>query len=128
MTDNHLPHDPAPQAPDVTERNLERLLEKAYKPEVPDAEFAGRVRDRLAAAARERAPATVPLPRPTFRRRALIALAVAAAIVALAFLLNALTTPTVRVDEPDGSFVEKGPEGAPRQPAPDRGPALEQRG
>jgi len=32
MTDNHLPHDPAPQAPDVAERNLERLLEKAYKP------------------------------------------------------------------------------------------------
>src|SRR6516165_3835668 len=100
MTDNHLPHDPAPQAPDVVERNLERLLEKAYKPEVPDPEFARRVRDRLAAAGRERAPATVPLRRPSFRHRALIALAVAAAIAALAFLLNALTTPTPRVDDP----------------------------
>jgi hypothetical protein len=105
MTDNHLPQDPAPQAPDVVERNLERLLEKAYKPEVPDPEFARRVRDRLAAAGRERAPATVPLRRPSFRHRALIALAVAAAIAALAFLLNALTTPTPRVDDP--TIVQK---------------------
>jgi ferric-dicitrate binding protein FerR (iron transport regulator) len=116
MTDNHLPHDPAPQAPDVAERNLERLLEKAYKPEVPDPEFAQRVRDRLAAAGRERAPATVPLPRPTFRRRALIALAVAAVIAGLAFLLESLTTPTVRVQPPPGddptqpAAVADGPE------------------
>jgi ferric-dicitrate binding protein FerR (iron transport regulator) len=107
MTDNHLPHDPAPQAPDVVERNLERLLEKAYKPEVPDPEFARRVRDRLAAAGHERAPASVPLRRPSFRRRALIVMAVAAVIAALAFLLNALTTPTPRVDDSSTVVVNR---------------------
>jgi ferric-dicitrate binding protein FerR (iron transport regulator) len=102
MTDNHLPHDPAPQVPDIAEQNLERLLEKAYKPEVPDAEFAQRVRDRLAAAARERAPSAPPRRWPVFRRRALYSLAVAAAVAALAFLLNALTTPVPHVQPPDG--------------------------
>jgi ferric-dicitrate binding protein FerR (iron transport regulator) len=94
MTDNHLP--------DVAEQNLERLLEKAYKPAVPDPEFAARVRERLAAAARERAPATVPLRRPVLLRRALVALAVAAAVAALAVLLNSLTTPIPRVQSAPG--------------------------
>src|SRR5262249_4851849 len=93
MTDNHLPPAAPPEVPDVAAQNLERLLEKAYRPEAPDPEFAQRVRDRLAAAARERLP-VVPLRRwPTVSRRAVGLLAAAAALAGLAFLLHALTSP-----------------------------------
>ena len=69
MTDNHHPHDAVPETPDVAERNVGRLLEKAYKPKAPDTEFVQRVRDRLAAAAAERRVPRRPLP--LVRRRVL---------------------------------------------------------
>src|SRR5262249_52600750 len=92
MTDNHLPPAADSDLPDVAAQNLERLLEKAYRPEAPDPEFAQRVRDRLTAAARERVPAALPR-RPIFGRRTLGYLAAAAALAGLAFLLHALTAP-----------------------------------
>jgi hypothetical protein len=77
MTDSHLPQSPTPQAPDVAERNVERLLEKAYKPEAPDPAFVRRVGDRLAVEASARAPQ--PRRRAVFRHL-LSPLAAAAAI------------------------------------------------
>src|SRR5690242_20160259 len=101
MTDNELPTTPASGPPDVAEQNMERLLGKAYKPEAPDPDFVRRVRDRLAAAARERAP-SLPLPvrRPVFSRRAVGILVAAAALAGLAFLIHALTPPAAFVPDP----------------------------
>ncbi len=108
MTDNNLPGTPPPGPPDIVELNLERLLGKAYKPEAPDPEFVQRVRDRLAAAARERAP-SLPMPRrwPSPSRRALGMLALAAALAGLAFLLHALTAPPPRESAPERPFVKQ---------------------
>jgi len=108
MTDNHLPNGAASPAPDVVEQNLERLLEKAYKPEAPDAEFAQRVRDRLAAAARERASSAPPRRWPTLRGRAVWVLAAAAAVAGLAFLFHALTSPAPHAPN-SGPFVQHDP-------------------
>jgi ferric-dicitrate binding protein FerR (iron transport regulator) len=88
----------ASQAPDVTEQNLERLLGKAYKPEAPDPDFAQRVRDRLAAAARDSSfRESMNRRRSVFGRRFLSALAAAAALAGLALLFNYLATPAVTV-------------------------------
>jgi ferric-dicitrate binding protein FerR (iron transport regulator) len=46
---------PAAERPDVGDRNVERLLGQAYRPEYPDPEFARRLTERLCAAAREQA-------------------------------------------------------------------------
>ncbi|HEX5273241.1 MAG TPA: VIT domain-containing protein, partial [Gemmataceae bacterium] len=98
MTDNPRPNGSAPQqAPDVTEQNLERLLGKAYKPEVPDPDFVRRVRDRLAAASRDQAPAVLSR-RPFFGRQFLNVLAAAAALAGLALLFNVLLTPQTHVE------------------------------
>jgi tetratricopeptide (TPR) repeat protein len=86
MTDKQLPATP-PAAPDLIEQNLERLLEKAYRPESPDPAFVQRVRDRLAAVAHERVP-VVPHRWPLLGRRACGILAAAAALAGLAFLLQ----------------------------------------
>ncbi len=85
MADNHLPADPAPQAPDVAERNVERLLEKAYRPEAPDPAFVQRVRDRMIAAAAGRIPRPRRLP---ILRHILSPLAAAAAVAALVYLTH----------------------------------------
>ncbi len=49
----NVPNDPTPPQP-LADQNVERLLNEAYQPESPDAEFAGRVRRAMQAAARER--------------------------------------------------------------------------
>src|SRR5262245_17278043 len=111
MTDNDLPQSPAPQAPDVAERNVERLLEEAYRPEVPDPAFVQRVRERMAAAAdRTRSSRRLPV-----NRRALFVLAAAAAVAGLALLSHKLSGPVQdRVVKHDGKE-----EPAPAQPGPD---------
>src|SRR5206468_4071037 len=99
-------------------QNLERLLEKAYKPEAPDADFAQRVRDRMANAAADRAR-SVPLRLPTVRRHVLCALAAAAAIAGLAFLLHLFTQPAPERPDPFAQHDDKGDQPAPRPVDPD---------
>jgi ferric-dicitrate binding protein FerR (iron transport regulator) len=121
MTDNQLPNGAASPAPDVVEQNLERLLEKAYKPEVPDAEFVQRVRDRLAAAARDRAPATLPRRWPNLRRRGGWILAAAASLAGLAILFHFLTPPAQHTPDPT-PVVKETPHQEEQAPAVANGP------
>ena len=109
MTDNDLSR-PA----DVTEQNLERLLEKAYKPEAPSPDSSSRC-------------ASVWLPRPGSVCRPccrcagrsvaapLWMLAAAAAIAGLAFLLHTLATPLAQVQR---EVVQDQPREQPTPPAP----------
>jgi len=126
MTDNDLPRLPAAGTPDVAEQNLERLLEKAYKPEALDPDFVQRVRERLAVAARERSPAVLPLRRP-MRRRVFWVLVAAAAVAGLAFLLNALATPVPEVKN-EKEVVQDGPRDDQPPPPPIAAPGTEELG
>jgi hypothetical protein len=116
MTDNHLPQGPAPQVPDVAERNVERLLEKAYRPEAPDPAFLRRVRDRLASEAAARVPQRRHLP---ILRHLLCPLAAAAAVAALAFGSHLLTRPAPQGPPPVVQNDNKDDKTPPSQPAPD---------
>src|SRR5712692_9928695 len=77
-------NDPEPGAPDVGDRNVERLLGAAYKPEDVDADFARSLTGKLCAAARALAADD---PRRVLRRRLgwTMGLAASVAVVALVF-------------------------------------------
>jgi hypothetical protein len=87
-----------PEKQDVSATNVERLLEKAYQPEAPAAQFAKRVQARMWFAAREQAkarngeatqPPVVVAPKPAqTSRRAIWAAVASAALIALAVSLT----------------------------------------
>src|SRR5262245_54240513 len=82
------PHD---QPADVGERNVERLLDTAYRPEIADPEFVRRTHARLLAEARTAAQARLKVRTPSAARlRRFWALAAAAALAGLLFGLDAL--------------------------------------
>lgn len=100
MTDAR-PTDPAQD--DVLERNVEGLLRHAYRPELPDPEFARRVESRLLAE-RATAPAT-PLP------QRLAAFAAAAALLIALFGLSHGEPPGAATPRPQtGETAERSPE------------------
>ncbi len=82
---------PAPERPDVGDRNVERLLGQAYRPELPDPDFVRRLTGRLCAAAREQARGSAAGAEPVpFLRRRFRALAAVAALAALVLGLHVL--------------------------------------
>src|SRR5438270_880625 len=62
MTTDNTPHEPA-RPETVADRNVERLLGEAYKPEVPDPAFVRQIQETLAATARDLAPTRGQSPR-----------------------------------------------------------------
>ncbi len=121
MTDNPIPPDPTPHFGDVAERNMERLLGKAYKPEAPDPDFVRGVRERMRLAARQRSQAA-PAPR---RRRILWAVAAAALVGLALFLSRFMPSPppngnAVAVTPPETLPAPQVDEAAPDAPSPDR--------
>src|SRR5262245_27593388 len=108
------PRGPAALPPDVADRNVERLLDKAYKPEIPDPEFVRQTHARLQAvaeeAARGRAVAgsTAPSSRRTGVRRLACVLAAAAILAPLAIGLH-LAGQREQPTPDDGTNTTQGP-------------------
>jgi tetratricopeptide (TPR) repeat protein len=98
---------------DVTEQNVERLLDAAYRPETPDPAFVRRLTATLCATARAAACARRPAATPDAIRRSRLyrrwALAAAAALAGLVFGLDALlhTTGTWTAPRPPDSAALK---------------------
>jgi hypothetical protein len=109
---------------DVTEQNIQRLLDQAYRPEAPDPGFVRRLTDRLCATARDAAQT-----RPTLRAREAVhasrrqrfcALAAAASLTLVALGLDLLVQPRRATRSvPSLGVVRRAPEGA----APAKPPA-----
>jgi hypothetical protein len=104
MNSQNLPDD-VREPNDVAERNLRRLLGRAYRPDAPDAAFARQLTAHLCAAAREaahgRRPGLAPEALRASRRQRLWALAAAASLAGLAFGLHALLGPPTITPRPD---------------------------
>jgi len=117
MNPHETPRDPFPETDSVADRNVERLLREAYRPEEPEAMFVQHVTAAMqTAAVRRAARPMTPRPQPATRR--LIGWTVAAALLlGVGVLLgNALR---------DG---EQGPAGeqsveAPKEPVPPHAPS-----
>src|SRR5262245_48335713 len=97
-----------PAEPSVGDRNVERLVREAYRPEEPDAAFAERRHQRLCDAARDQAQAhggAAPAPnRLRLYRRIGWAVAAAAAVAGVALVLYSYypwSKPTQVVVTPD---------------------------
>jgi len=98
MRTDDLPLDPVPGPADVGDRNVERLLGAAYKPEDIDADFARVLTGKLCSVARDLAAERTPTATPTVteeRRRAVLhqrlgwAMGLAASVAAVALFLYA---------------------------------------
>ncbi len=108
-----LPDNTPPDLSDIGERNVERLLGAAYRPEDPDPQFARELTARLCATARAGSTRPGPQPRPDDERwrpvrwRLGWAMTLAACLAAVALVFYAVqrsaevtSSPSAQIDEP----------------------------
>ena len=108
---------------DIAERNVERLVSAAYRPEVPRQEFVQRVAAALLAEARERATAA-PIRRQPWLRRSLRWVVAAVLLVALGAVLWHLRNAGFRKQLPHEEVAvrQEQPGGSATSPSANRSP------